>query len=526
MLWKSIPSVLAMVALGFCTASVTAQTTWYVNDDAPGANNGSDWTDAFVDLQSALAVAQSGDEIWVAVGTYSADSGTGDRADTFQLISGVGLYGGFDGTEAALVERAGLFSLTRLSGDLDGNDSPVACTDHTPDCDSYGTRCVDGSCIVRQNIDENSYHVVTGSGTDDTTVLDGFTITAGNATDTNEGGGMYNVAGDPTVSNCTFSQNLAGSFIMGAGGGMFNESSSPTVTDCSFSRNWAGAHGGGMYNVDGSSPVVERCSFRQNATRMLDGGGMFNQTDCHPTLISCDFIGNYARGFGGGVCSEGVSSPTLTNCLFSGNSVTEMGGGMYIYEGSPALTNCTFSLNSNYQFGGGIYSAGSPTLANCIFWGNSHDAVSGWVIDEPAQIYGTVGSIDYSCVDGWTGTFGGVGNTGADPAFVDADGGDGMAGTGDDDLHLSPTSPLIDAGDNTAIPGTVVTDLAGLTRFWDDPFTVDTGNGTPPVVDMGAYEFQRPSIPTLTEWGIAVMALLVITAGAVLFTRRRAVTAR
>ena len=29
-------------------------------------------------------------------------------------------------------------------------------------------------------------------------------------------------------------------------------------------------------------------------------------------------------------------------------------------------------------------------------------------------------------------------------------------------------------------------------RFRDDPETVDTGVGPPPIVDMGAYEFNRP----------------------------------
>jgi hypothetical protein len=518
---KTKVALLVAVATGLCATVAAAQVTWYVNDDAAGANNGSNWTDAFVDLQSALALAQAGDEIWVAVGIYHPDSGTGDRTATLHLVDGVAVYGGFDGTETVFEDRARLFHVTLLSGDLDGDDAPVACTDHTPDCDSYGTRCIDGSCIVPQNIDDNSHHVVTGSGTGSSTVLDGFTITAGHSTDTNRGGGMYNEGGDPTVSNCTFSGNTAGAAMMGTGGGMYNESSSPVVTNCTFTRNWAAVLGGGMYNAAGSSPTLVRCSFRQNAAWVLDGGGILNQTDCHPILVNCDFLGNYARGFGGGVCSLGSSNPTLTNCLFSGNSVTEMGGGMYVFEGSPTLTNCTFSMNQNYQFGGGIYTEGTPTLTNCIFWGNVHDIAGGGVIDETAQIYGTLGSIDYSCVDGWTGTLGGTGNTGADPLFIDADGGDGTAGTADDDLRLSPMSPAIDAGNNAAVPGTVVTDLAGFARFWDDPNTADTGIGAPPIVDMGAYEFQYPGIPTLTEWGALVMTLPVLAAGAVIYARPR-----
>jgi len=63
-----------------------------------------------------------------------------------------------------------------------------------------------------------------------------------------------------------------------------------------------------------------------------------------------------------------------------------------------------------------------------------------------------------------------------DPLFVDPLGPDGVAGTLDDDLRLSPGSPLINAGD----PGFVVepgaTDIAGNPRLQGCR------------VDMGAYE--------------------------------------
>jgi len=76
----------------------------YVNADATGNNNGSSWTDAYTDLQSALVAAQTGDEIWVAKGTYKPTSGS-DRTATFQLKNGVVLYGGFAGTESDRAQR-------------------------------------------------------------------------------------------------------------------------------------------------------------------------------------------------------------------------------------------------------------------------------------------------------------------------------------------------------------------------------------------------------------------------------------
>jgi hypothetical protein len=73
-----------------------------------------------------------------------------------------------------------------------------------------------------------------------------------------------------------------------------------------------------------------------------------------------------------------------------------------------------------------------------------------------------------------------------------APGPDGRWGTDDDDfgdLRLTGGSPAIDAGDNAA-PGLsgITTDLAGNPRFIDVPAAPDTGNGTAPIVDMGAYE--------------------------------------
>jgi VCBS repeat-containing protein len=69
---------------------------------------------------------------------------------------------------------------------------------------------------------------------------------------------------------------------------------------------------------------------------------------------------------------------------------------------------------------------------------------------------------------------------------------DGTWGTEDDDygdLQVDGSSPAIDAGDNDALPLDISTDLSGEPRFVDIPSMPDTGNGTPPIVDLGAYEF-------------------------------------
>jgi hypothetical protein len=56
---------------------------------------------------------------------------------------------------------------------------------------------------------DNSYHVVVGSNTHNSTLLDGFTVTGGKGDDGSYGGGMYNYRGSPTVKNVIFSNNYA-----------------------------------------------------------------------------------------------------------------------------------------------------------------------------------------------------------------------------------------------------------------------------------------------------------------------------
>ncbi|MBE0686869.1 MAG: DUF11 domain-containing protein, partial [Anaerolineaceae bacterium] len=244
-----------------------------------------------------------------------------------------------------------------------------------------------------------------------------------------------------------------------------------------------------------------------NGDNWLDnhGGGMYGY-ESSPTLTNVTFSGNTAVG-GGGMYIE-HSSPILTNVTFRDNLVRG-GGGIDSYESSPILTNVTFSGNTALEIGGGManWSDSHPSLTNVILWGNSAPQGAGiFNADSVPQIScsdiqgcGSSGSWDSAC-----GTDGG-GNIVADPLFVDAANGN---------LRLQLTSLAIDAGDNTALPPGILTDLDSSPRFVDIPTVPDTGSGAPPIVDMGAYEAQYMDV-TLSK---AVLPSAAAPGEAITFT--------
>ena len=594
-----VMKLLLVMGLVLIVSSSARSKTIHVKES--GTGDGSSWTNAYGLLQDALDDAVTGDEIWIAAGTYYPTTevgGTGDRYKTFQMINGVKIYGGF-----------------AVMGNPTWDDR---------DYDTYES-ILSGDIGTTGDNSDNCYHVFYhpyGTGLDATAILDGCTITAGNADgssgDYDQGGGMYNDVSDLTVSNCTFTDNSAnmggGMFNSGSvltianctfsnnsaadrGGGIRNLYGSPTVSNCTFTGNMAIDYGGGIYSACFSTPTVDRCTFTDNEANYgggiynndidatvinctftdneageaggmynyggnslvtycsftgnvaFRGGGMFNYlsdptvTNCTfssneaiedpdsstgyggvgggmwnwdgtQTIIDCIFNENTADEEGGGMYNSKTNSSIVTNCSFIGNSAHD-GGGMYNYRSDPTVTNCIFSSNTAEVFGAGMYNVqysdaniincsfstnasnwagggmvnfyyGNNTVTNCIFWGNT--AVSSG--SQMSIMTGTTTTISYCDIEGcggsgagWASGLGtdGGGNIDADPLFIDAD------GIGEDNLRLQSGSPCIDAGDNSAISET--TDLDGNPRKVDDPATTDTGSGSAPFVDMGAYEF-------------------------------------
>lgn len=106
-------SIYVITFLFICSSTQAA--ILYADDDASGSNNGSSWANAYTDLQDALTSAISGDEIWVATGTYLPGT---LRSSEFTLKSDVALYGGFDGSGTTLDQRGKYFDNPSI---LDGN---------------------------------------------------------------------------------------------------------------------------------------------------------------------------------------------------------------------------------------------------------------------------------------------------------------------------------------------------------------------------------------------------------------------
>ncbi|HQK12695.1 MAG TPA: choice-of-anchor Q domain-containing protein [Anaerolineae bacterium] len=389
-----------------------AGTVRYAKPNGLTTGNCDSWPTACT-LQRALAVAVSGDEIWVQAGVHYPGAA---RTDSFALKTGVALYGGFAGTESSRDARNWQVNRTILSGDIDQND------------------ITDGGVVTSTAniVGANAYHVINNTNVI-SAVLDGFIITAGQANGTfphNRGGGMYNQASHPTLRNVTFSGNSAAAY----GGGMANFTSNPALTNVILDGNSAG-NGAGMYNERSSLTLVN--VVLSHNTAITDCGGMYNHIN---------------------------SNAVLTNVTFSGNVAGNRGGGM-------------LNLNSS-----------NPTLANVVLWGNNaptgpeiYNATNSTPIVSYSDIRGCGGSGAWNVA---CGTDGG-GNIEADPRFVNAANGN---------LRLDSTSPAIDAGNNAAVPAGVTTDLDGKPRFVDVPFVSDAGSGTPPIVDMGAYERQLVAI--------------------------------
>ena len=358
----------------------------YVKTTASGTGDGSSWTNATT-LQAAINASSAGDRIFVTAGTYyptgyPAGVTSKDTRDyAFYLNKDIKIYGGFANTG------------TPSWGSRNSSSNPVI---------------LSGNINVGGTATNDCYHVFITEGLSSAAVLDGVTITGGNA----------------------------------------DGSSAITYSGQTYDR----ANGGGMYNYSSSSTLANVTISGNNATYV--GGGMANNVSS-PILTNVTISGNTAS-YGGGIINSG-GSPILTNVTISGNTASTDGGGMYNDVSSLILTNVTISGNTASSNGGGMYNdVSSPTITNTIFWENIKGTTATNVAG--ADIYtasGTV-TITYSLTQENSSYSSGTGMiNNQDPLFINAsdpDGADDLWMTGDDGLVLSSTSSGIGAGTSSSAP--------------------------------------------------------------------------
>lgn len=455
--------ILLTVAIFFFVLKTGAQTTFYVDASRPdNTGAGTSWATAKKDLQVALNLSVTGDQVWVKAGTYlpthdpfANTAPANNRDKTFNLKNGVKIYGGFAGTETQLNQRNWQTNITTLSGDLG----------------------------VVNTLTDNAYHVVIAVNVGGT-ILDGFTITKGYAT-------------APWLSSVTVSGRVIDRF---KGGGIYNTNSAANFTNCTVKGNSADctdtnddAWGAGIVN-DNCASAFTNCFIDGNS--FLAGGGSFgvfgagmmiNGGTC--TLNTCAFINNTSgSGFldasRGGALYINSSTTSITNCVFNNNS--SQNGAVVASGGAEtnlaSFLNCTFSGNTSSYAGTTFSGFAKCSFKNCILWNNAPTITSVAGRDEIYSQDNRVGfqptftnciirdgvgasstvvnAVTTSCITG-------------NPLFTnlaDADGADNIFLTADDGLRLQCSSPAIGAGSGT-IP---TVDILNLSRT--------------ATIDIGAYE--------------------------------------
>jgi hypothetical protein len=414
---------------------------------------GSSWATAFTDLQDAidLANAYAGDadptteisEVWVAEGTYiptelsDADgNGTVDtdpRSATFSLVDGVAIYGGFAGDETDIASRHG--GETILTGDLNGDDS------------SGGSNA------------ENAYTVVSVKELDHTTILNGFTVTDGNAdkgstAPCGSGGGIHIVEYNP---------DDGGRLIL---------------SELLVAYNSADLPGGGIYVRRGAVTVEDSTII--NNTAVLGGGIATSQELL--TVINTTIAGNSGRT-GGGLCIS-FGGADITNSVIVGNNASTTGGGIYMYGNGPVTVRSSSIVGNSAETDGG------GTYQHPILFQNSIVALN----SSP--------NVDNVCGSLKPGSSNNLFDV--DPGFIRSPsyGPDGLFGGGDDDygdLRLSFLSDAVDQGDASLLPQ----DVHDLDGDGDEteplPFDLEgnvrvDGNA----LDIGAYESEFVYLPKPT----------------------------
>lgn len=284
--------------------------TIYVHASASGANNGNNWNNAHKSLGNAISQAKTGDNIWVAVGTYKPGN---TPSSTFNLKEGVSIYGGFAGTETQVSARNPWVNICILSGEI---GSP---TDETDNIQK----------IMRVDLK-------------DPVSISGFVFKDGYSTGF-MGSAMEIASCSPNVSYCTFENCKAiGGYT--AGGAV-------TITG---------------FNDIAAKPQFFNCIFRNNESSVLGGAVHSNNDLNRPNFVSCLFDGNKATR--GGAINNAGGGVGVFNCTFVNNTADK---GSATYTSSKSLTAHINGIiwDSNNSPVQNISSSSTSTVNYCIIRG-------------------------------------------------------------------------------------------------------------------------------------------------------------
>ncbi|MCH2085253.1 MAG: T9SS type A sorting domain-containing protein [Saprospiraceae bacterium] len=310
----------------------------YVDQNRVGsAQDGASWDSAIRDLQDALAIADPGDSVWVAAGTYFPTK-TADRSISFVLEDNIQLFGGFNGSEISLLHRDIYAHPTILSGNIG----------------------------MLEDSTDNSYHVVECIDCSHHTKMNGLVIEKGQGVDgaiqssniNNYGGGILLVGNQtsPKLENCIIRKNTA---YIGAGLHVEIENNTgnlPSIVNCKFQNNNGIFRAGAIDLFALENPnaqlMLHRDTFLHNIS-FSDGGGL-NLNDLKVFKAdSCLFIGNEANTGGAIYFISNLKSVhvDVTNCLFEGNKAINCAGFFFVPNSSSSsieLDSSLFNFNENY----------------------------------------------------------------------------------------------------------------------------------------------------------------------------------
>ena len=183
---------------------------------------------------------------------------------------------------------------------------------------------------------------------------------------------MHNVDCTLILVGCVFENNGESQGVNG--GGIYNSNSSSSLTDCTFTNNIAKL-GGGMYNYS-SSTVLTNCTFDNNDVCCVNpsGAGMYNSLS-NTVLINCTFTGNTSSGslqggMGGGWLLYGGTVAAIESCTITDNN-SKYGGRLWILAGedgrhdaSATLMHTTVCSNAPDQIYGEWTDNGGNTVAD------------------------------------------------------------------------------------------------------------------------------------------------------------------